>query len=229
MSIEKNIRLVREQMVRAAEQSNRDPEQISLVAVTKTVEAVRIREAVQAGVTTLGENRVQEAESKCGDITADVSWHLIGHLQRNKVKKALAIFQFIHSVDSVKLAAEINKQASRSDRNIPVLLQVNVSGEKSKFGILPEELRELYSVTESMEYITVRGLMTIPPFFRNPEESRPFFIRLRRLLEELKTGASRPDKLTELSMGMTNDFAVAVEEGATMVRVGTAIFGERNG
>lgn len=194
-------------------------DRVTIVAVTKTVPPDRITEALAAGITVFGENRVQEAKAKIPQVPGRARWHMIGHLQTNKVRDAVMLFEMIQSVDSVRVAREIEKWADRLGRTMPVLLEVNVAGERSKFGFRPEELPAAMRELESLRRVEVRGLMTVPPFCEDAEKVRPYFRRLRQLRDELG--------LAELSMGMSHDYRVAVEEGATMVRIGTAIFGAR--
>lgn len=194
-------------------------DRVTIVAVTKTVPPARVAEALAAGITVFGENRVQEAKAKIPQVPGRARWHMVGHLQTNKVRDAVMLFEMIQSVDSVRLAQEIEKWGERLGRTVPVLLEVNVAGERSKFGFRPEELPSAMRDLASLRRVEVRGLMTVPPFSEDPENARPFFRRLRELRDQLG--------LTELSMGMSHDYRVAVEEGATMVRIGTAIFGPR--
>ncbi|NPA15840.1 MAG: YggS family pyridoxal phosphate-dependent enzyme [Deferribacteres bacterium] len=227
VDVAKNLESVRKRIEAACERVGRDPSSVRLVAVTKTVPPEVIEEAIRCGVTDIGENRVQEARDKYEVIGGKVRWHMIGYLQRNKVKYAVKIFDVIHSVDRLELVNELEKRLSREGRRLPVLLEVNVAGEESKHGVAPDNLEELArSVLESPSLEPV-GLMTIAPYVEDAEEVRWVFRRLRELRDELneslQTGAFK-----ELSMGMTNDFEVAIEEGATMVRIGTAIFGERD-
>ncbi|HUK56707.1 MAG TPA: YggS family pyridoxal phosphate-dependent enzyme [Nitrospiria bacterium] len=223
-SIPTNLRRVRERVVAAAERSGRDPARIGLVVVTKGATGDRIREAVAAGATALGENRVQEALPKIKAMDGAIRWHLIGHLQRNKVKQAVGVFDLIHSVDSPELAREIDRRAERLGLRQRVLIQVNVSREPSKHGVLPEEVDRLSQETAALSHLAFEGLMTIPPPSIDPQRSRTYFRWLREKAEALKR-AGWP--VRELSMGMSDDFEVAIEEGATLIRVGTAIFGPR--
>jgi pyridoxal phosphate enzyme (YggS family) len=229
MDIPGNLRLILERIRSAAARSGRNPDIIKLVVVSKTIELPVILDAVNAGVVILGENRVQEARAKIREFRAlnpllRPEWHLIGPLQKNKAKNAVELFDLIHSLDSAGLAEEVNRQARLAGKIQRVLVQVNLSGEAAKHGISEEVLMELLGKVSGMDYLKLQGLMTIPPFFEEPEESRPFFRRLKQLAVKAR-GAGFP--ADELSMGMTNDFEVAVEEGATMVRIGTAIFGRR--
>ena len=214
-----NLERVRERLARAAERAGRRPGDVLLIGVSKTVEVERIRAAVAAGVTALGENRVQEAKGKVAELGRLAAWHLIGHLQTNKVKDALPLFDLIHSVDRLELAREIERRAAARGQVVDVLLQVNVAAEASKGGVGPEAVGETLDSIGKLSHLRVRGLMTIPPEVERAEDSRAWFCQLRELAER--------HGLRELSMGMSGDFEVAIEEGATMVRVGTAIFGPR--
>jgi len=213
----------------AAIRSGRNPFDVTLVAVTKTVDAGRIKEAVGLGLRVFGENRVQEAQKKieqCKEECADcqVEWHMIGHLQKNKAKTAVRLFDLIHSIDSIGLAEEVNTCASKENKVQKVLIEVKLSEEETKQGVGKENLMGLIRAAATMKNLKLTGLMTIPPFFDDPEMARPFFRELRKLRDNAeKNGYALP----ELSMGMTNDFEVAILEGATMVRIGTGIFGER--
>jgi pyridoxal phosphate enzyme (YggS family) len=212
----------------AAVRAGRAPEGVRLVAVSKTIPPQRIREAVGAGVFILGENYIQEARDKIEALEDHpVSWHFIGHLQSNKAKYAVRLFDLVHTVDSIKLARELDRQAAKRDKTQQVLLQVNISEETTKSGVSVEQVLPLARAVSGMDHLRLKGLMTMPPFFDQPDRARPYFAALRqlrdRLLSELEAEA-----LGELSMGMTGDFEVAVEEGATLVRIGTAIFGERS-
>lgn len=222
--IRENLLRVKERIERAALKAGRDPNEVKLVAVSKTVEVARIRQAIEAGVTILGENYVQEAQKKIEEIGKEVSWHFIGHLQSNKAKYAVRLFDLIHSVDSLSLAEELNRRAEREGRVIEVMIEVNLSGEATKFGTEEEKAVELARNLQQLKNLSLIGLMTMPPYFDDPEQSRPYFARLRALRERM---AKEGIVLKELSMGMSNDFEVAIEEGATYVRVGTAIFGPR--
>ncbi|MGC9046257.1 MAG: YggS family pyridoxal phosphate-dependent enzyme [Thermodesulfovibrio sp.] len=215
----------------AALRAGRNPEEIKVVAVTKSQGIDKIKEAAQLGLRIFGENRVQEAKNKIEalkDFIAqwqiNIEWHMIGHLQSNKVKDALRLFEVIHSVDSEKLAVLINKEAEKIGKIQRVLIQVKLSEEESKFGIEPENTEKLVELCFRLPNIKVEGLMTIPPYFENPENARPYFRKLRQIKDSL---FQKGYALTELSMGMSNDFEVAIDEGATMVRIGTALFGQR--
>ena len=225
--IAENLARVRERIEAAARRSGRKPERVRLVAVSKTVDPERMRRAIQAGAKILGENYVQEAQKKIEVLGHEISWHFIGHLQRNKAKVAVHLFDLIHAVDSINLAQELDRQAKLRGKVLPVLLQVNIAGEVTKFGAQEKEILLLAEKFSAMEGIEVKGLMTMPPFFEDPEASRPYFVELRKLGERLVQQKTPGISMEELSMGMSNDFEVAVEEGATLVRVGTAIFGPR--
>jgi pyridoxal phosphate enzyme (YggS family) len=223
-SIKENLLKVRERIEKAARKAGRDPNTIKLVAVSKTVEVARIKEAVEAGASILGENYVQEAQKKIEGIGRPVSWHFIGHLQSNKAKYAIRLFDMIHSLDSISVAEELNRRAEQADQVIKVMLEVNLSREATKFGTDEQRVLSLGKRIQSLKYLSLEGLMTMPPYFDSPEMGRPYYIALRELRERMvKEGIS----MKELSMGMSNDFEIAIEEGATYVRVGTAIFGAR--
>ena len=224
--IRERVAAVRRRIEGAAQRSGRPVSAVTLVAVSKTMPVEAIREAVAAGATILGENRVQEARDKIEALAGAAAWHLIGHLQTNKVKLAVGLFERIHSLDSIRLAHEIERHAGDAGRRVRCLVQVNVGGEEQKNGVSEDEVRPLLEAANGMPHILVEGLMAIPPFLSDPEAIRPYFRRLRVLRDDLASdGFSLPD----LSMGMTQDFEVAIEEGATLVRVGTAIFGPREG
>jgi len=221
------LRAVRARMEAAARRAGRTSREITLIGITKTMPVARIREAVEAGLTHLGENRVQEADPKILELTSlntGLTWHLVGHLQSNKARKAVELFDWIQSIHDEKLAATLQRHAESLGRSRDVLVQVDLAGEATKFGLPPESVAPLLRAMEACPALRVRGLMTIPPNADEPEASRPYFRRLRELRDTLAAGGR---DLPELSMGMTNDFEVAIEEGATMVRVGRAIFGER--
>lgn len=212
----------------AALRSAVEPKQITIVAVTKTQSPERIRQAVSAGLSILGENRVQEAAEKI-TLLADlpVQWHLIGHLQTNKVKQAVGLFSLIQSVDSLKLATEINRHAAAVGKIQDILMQISVVGEESKFGIEPAAAATLAAELDAMPHIRLCGLMTIAPYFDNIEQTRPIFRQTREIFDRLRTNVTAPEHFRWLSMGMTHDYAVAVAEGANMIRIGSGIFGER--
>lgn len=225
--IRERLARVRERIERAAQRAGRDPEEITLITVSKTIDPITVQQAVDAGVGDLGENRVQEAAAKVGRITGDVRWHLIGHLQSNKARLAVETFAVIHTIDSVELAQRLDRIAGEIGRRPVVLIQVDLGHEPAKSGADESELPRVIDALDSARHLDFRGLMTLPPFFDSPETTRPFFVRLRELSEALNRSRQRDRRLTDLSMGMSNDFEVAIEEGATMVRVGTAIFGSR--
>jgi hypothetical protein len=228
MTIADNIAVIRDRMARAAQRCGRNAAEVALVAVTKTHPAEMVRQAWQAGVTTVGENYIQEACDKIAALAdCPLSWHFIGHLQTNKAKIAVALFDLIHGVDSLKLAREVDKQAAKIGKIQSILIQVNVSGEATKSGTTEEAALELIRDAGRLEHLRVRGLMTMPPFFDQPERARPYFAALRRLRDRIRAEAVAGVDMVELSMGMTGDFEVAIEEGATLVRIGTAIFGPR--
>ena len=219
-----NLSRVLERMEKAALRVGRSPEEVRLGGATKGVDVDRIAEAVESGLEIVGENYVQEALRKREVLGDRVRWHMIGHLQRNKARHAVGLFEMIHSVDSLKLAQELQKRAAKEGREVEVLLQVNLSGEETKSGVAPEGVQELAEAISEMPNLGLKGLMTMPPYFEDPEGARPYFQALRRLRDELQRQGL---PVEELSMGMSADFEVAIEEGATLVRVGTAIFGQR--
>jgi len=222
------IKTIRERIRSAALAAGRQPEAVRLVAVSKTVPADRVRAAVQAGITLLGENYIQEAREKIEALQdMDVSWHFIGHLQSNKAKYAVRLFDTIHSVDSLKLARELDKQAAKNAKVQDILIQVNTGKEASKAGVYEEEALALVRRAGRMAHLSVKGLMTLPPYFNAPDKVRPYFLALRELRDRIQAEALPGVSMDELSMGMTGDFEAAIQEGATLVRIGTAIFGER--
>ncbi len=226
--ISENFEWVKSRIAEAAGKSGRLPEKIRLVAVSKTVSVEKIIAARGAGAELFGENRVQEALEKIDRLGPDgLVWHFIGHLQKNKVKQILGRFELIHSVDSVDLAQVINEKSQARNLITPILIQVNVSGEAAKFGLAPDALEGALRALAKMPAVRVEGLMTIPPLALDPEKSRKFFVRLRELRNQMAGLGIDGICLRELSMGMSNDFTVAIEEGATLVRVGSALFGER--
>jgi pyridoxal phosphate enzyme (YggS family) len=220
---------VRQRIREAARRSRRSPQDVTLVAVSKTHPPDLLSLAIKAGVSDLGENRVQEAEEKIGELgRASARWHLIGHLQANKARRAVALFDLIHSLDSPALAKRLDRLCAEEGREeLPVLIQVNLGDEASKSGIPEEALPELVQTVRACERLRLLGLMTLPPYFEEAEEVRPYFRRLRELRDTISSRGAFAAGRGELSMGMSHDFEVAIEEGATMVRVGTAIFGER--
>ncbi len=225
--ISSNISLIRQRIEAACARCERDPQSVRLMAVSKTVALERIREALEAGITLLGENYVQEAREKIPVIGRAAEWHMIGHLQTNKVKYVVNLFDWIHSVDRLELARELDKRAGQNNRRLNILIEVNVSGEESKNGMEPDAALELVRQISLLPNIRVRGLMTMPPYSDNPENSRPYFQALRKLRDKIGAAAIPSIRMDELSMGMTDDFEVAIEEGTTIIRVGRAIFGER--
>ncbi len=227
-TIKSRLKLVKERIEAAALACGRDPRTVKLVAVSKTVHVDLVQAAIKAGVTILGENYVQEVRDKIEALSAEkVSWHFIGHLQSNKAKYAVQLFDLIHSVDSLKLAKELNKRAGIIGKVQNILVQVNISGETTKSGIETEQALELVRRIASLENLAVCGLMTMPPYFNAPDKVRPYFRALKDLSDIIRKEAIANVDMTELSMGMTGDFEVAIQQGATLVRIGTAIFGER--
>jgi hypothetical protein len=218
-SVAEKLTAIRARIAAAAVRAGRDPATVQLIGVTKKIPPPVVDEAVRAGLELFGENKVQEARAKIPECSSRARWHFIGHLQSNKARDAVALFDVIQSVDSVALAGELNKWADRAGRTVPVLLEVNVAGEKSKFGLAPEDLPAAVAAIRQFPRLEVTGLMTLAPYHPEPERARPYFRSLREWRDRLG--------LRELSMGMSGDFEVAIEEGATYVRVGTAIFGER--
>ncbi len=225
--IEKNLKEVRERMARAAERAARDPAEVELVAVTKTLDVPTIREAIQAGHRLFGENRVQEARGKIEALGEEARWHMVGHLQTNKAKEAIRLFELIHSVDSLRLAEELDKRCRQEGTTMDILVQVNISGEQTKHGAEAAEVIDLVEKISALQYLKINGLMSIPSFSPVPDHSRPYFRQLREISRKIADMGIEGVSMEVLSMGMTGDFEVAVEEGATMVRVGTAIFGPR--
>ncbi|HNR13125.1 MAG TPA: YggS family pyridoxal phosphate-dependent enzyme [Thermodesulfobacteriota bacterium] len=226
-SIAENIDMIKNRIAEAARRVGRDPEEITLIAVSKTVAAARVREAVAAGLNDFGENYVQEAREKIPEIGSGIRWHMIGHLQTNKVKYVVPYFSIIHSVDSLRLAQEISRLSEKAGKTMDMLLEVNSAGEETKSGIGPDQVLSLIQEVAMLKAVRIRGLMTMPPFFEEPEKVRPYFQLVRELRDQLIPMLPAGAALPELSMGMSGDFEVAIEEGATMVRVGTAIFGLR--
>ena len=226
-TIKNNLEIINEKIKKVALKVNINPEEIKLVAVTKTATIEQIKEAISAGVKIIGENKIQEAKEKYQILSADIEWHLVGHLQTNKVKYAIEIFDCIHSVDSIKLAKEIDRRSLQFGMITNVLVEVNVSGEETKYGIKPEEVEPFLKEISEFFRIRVRGLMTIAPIAEDKEEVRLYFRKLRELFEKIKSKNIKNVKMDYLSMGMTEDFEVAIEEGANMVRIGRGIFGSR--
>ena len=224
-SIAENLERVREQIAQAAAKAGRTANEIELVAITKTHPPEQVREAVEAGHTLFGESRVQEARAKIPELPSNLRWHFVGHLQKNKIRHALALFDLFHGVDSLALAQEMDRIAAEEGKQPRVLLEVNVAGEGSKFGFKAETLRAEVGFALALPRLSIEGFMCIPPLAEEGEASRKFFVQLRELRDSLEKEFDV--KFPHLSMGMTQDFPVAVEEGATLVRVGTAIFGQR--
>src|SRR5437867_1319571 len=225
-SIAENLARVRQEILEAAAKAGRGPGEIELVAITKAHPAEKVREAIDAGQRLFGESRVQEARTKIPELPSSLRWHFVGHLQKNKIRHALPLFEMIHSVDSLALAQDMNRIAEEEGMHPRVLLEVNVAGEGSKFGFKPDNLREQMEELLALPRLSILGLMTIPPLAEEAEASRKYFVQLRALRDRLQA-EFRVD-LAQLSAGMTQDFTIAVEEGATLVRVGTAIYGERS-
>ncbi len=225
--IKNNLAVIKERINAAAARSGRDPAEIKLIGVTKTVDPDRIRAAYECGISDFGENRVQELNKKADILDVNCIWHLIGHLQTNKVKYIIDKVGLIHSLDSIELAREINRRAEKAGRIVEVLVQVNVAGEETKFGIRPDETSCFIREVSRLGNIRVKGLMTIAPFCDDPEEVRWVFAGLGKLRIDISRENIDNVDMTCLSMGMSNDFEVAIEEGATMVRLGTALFGKR--
>lgn len=239
--LRERLNTIHSRIVQSARRAGRDPSEIQLIAVTKNIPVEAIREVMSIGIRHIGENKVQEALAKWKELrrTMDpstllragdprlttIQWHFIGHLQTNKVRDAVQVFDWIHSVDSLRLAEKINQECQRIQKIMPVLIEVNVSGEQSKYGVRPEELPVLLEQTAAFKTIRIEGLMTMAPVVSDPNQARSYFQQLTRLRDQLKWGLP---PFSHLSMGMSQDFEVAIEEGATMVRIGTAIFGDRS-
>ncbi len=226
--LQDNLIQVEHNIEEACRRAGRDRSEVTLIAVSKTKPVETLQEAYDLGVRVFGENKVQEMEDKYESLPRDIQWHLIGHLQRNKVKYIIDKAVLIHSVDSLRLAQTIEKEAEKHDLTAHILIEVNVAREESKFGIFPEDLENLVDKIAKLPHIQVDGLMTIAPFVPDPEENRPVFRELRKLSVDISAKKVDNVNMSVLSMGMTNDYQVAIEEGATMVRVGTGIFGARN-
>ncbi len=227
-SVKSNLEAIEERIKNAALAAGRNPSSVKLVAVSKKKPVEAIIEAAGAGATIFGENYIQESVEKAEAIdNSEISWHFIGHLQSNKAKFAVKIFDLIHSVDSVKLAKELNKQARKIDKIQNILVQVNISMEESKSGISEEEAEELVKSISRLENISVKGLMTMPPYYNEPELVKPYFKALKKISEKIDVLGLENVSMEELSMGMTGDFEPAIAEGSTFVRIGTAIFGSR--
>ncbi|MDO3377465.1 YggS family pyridoxal phosphate-dependent enzyme [Geoalkalibacter halelectricus] len=228
MNIAANLQQIRAEIAAACLRAARDPEAVRLVAVSKTKSAAAISEAATAGQRIFGESYVQEFLDKSPEVRQAVEWHFVGHLQSNKVKYLRDRVTLIHSVDRLSLAREIDRQWARCEHPLAVLMQVNLGDEDSKSGIAPDQAADLARAIAALPHLRLRGLMTLPPYFDDPEEVRPFFRRLRLLADEIAALALPGVRMEELSMGMSHDFTVAIEEGATLVRIGTAIFGSRS-
>ncbi len=231
MSIAENIARVREQIAGAARRSNREAREISLMAVTKTVSPERIREAYMTGIRLFGENRVQEFAGKSAALSdlEGAEWHMIGHLQGNKSRAAAELFSGVDSVDSLRLLQRLNSAAEQLGKKLPILIEINIGAEAAKSGVAADsaELEQMLTSAPQYESIEIRGLMTVPPYSEDPEQSRPFFRRMRVLRDQIAARKLPAISMQTLSMGMSHDFGVAIEEGSTCVRIGTAIFGER--
>lgn len=229
INLKDRLERVQERIRQAARACSRPETAIRLVAVSKTMPVEIVKKAIESGMTDFGENYIQEASEKISTLsTYPVTWHYIGHLQSNKAKYAVRMFDLIHSVDSLKLAKQLDKCAQKIDKRQDILIQVNVAKEDSKSGVYVEDTSRLLKDISQLANIAVKGLMTMPPYFNAPEKVRPFFAALRQLRDQIKNETIPNISMAELSMGMTGDFEAAIEEGATMVRVGTAIFGERH-
>ncbi|MBI1765169.1 MAG: YggS family pyridoxal phosphate-dependent enzyme [Acidobacteria bacterium] len=231
-AIRENVAQIRQRIAAACARAGRAAAEVTLVAVSKTVESARIRAALAAGIRVLGENRVQEAQSKLEELRTlsveqQVQWHLIGHLQSNKARRAVELFDAVHSVDSLKLAEKLAQAAAELGKRLPVFLEVNLGGEDSKAGLAPAAVSPLCEAVSKLDALELKGLMAVPPFLDDVEAVRPFFRRLRELRDAAVQAGVVGPAFRELSMGMSNDFEVAIEEGATFVRVGTALFGAR--
>jgi len=228
-NIEHNLKEIRNKIKMAARKSNRSSRDITLVAVTKTVKVEEIKKALAMGVTNIGENRIQEALEKYEALKGyNVKWHMIGYLQSNKAKYAVKFIDLVHSLDRISLAKELNKRAARLNRVMDVLIQVNIAKDENKFGLAPEEVEDfMLHVAEEYESLKIKGLMTVVPYVENPEEVRPYFRQMSQMFKKYKNLGFKNIEMKHLSMGMTNDFEVAIEEGANMVRIGSGIFGPR--
>lgn len=226
MSIRSNLENIRGRINRAAERAGRDPADIQLCVVTKTVPVEMMREAIRCGIDIIGENRVHEAAAKQPDVGRAVAWHMIGHLQSRKAKQAVPLFDVVQSVESLSTATALEKRCAELGRSLRVFIEVNTSGEEQKYGVAPAEVERLVREIAPMEHLQIEGLMTMAAFVPDPETARPSFRQLRRVADRLRERDIAGARFDVLSMGMSNDFEVAVEEGSTMVRIGTAIFEE---
>ena len=223
------LNLVKKNIEEACDTAGRSPQEVTLIAVSKTKPVEMLKEAYDAGARVFGENKVQEIVDKYDQMPSDVQWHMIGHLQRNKVKYIIDKVELIHSVDSIKLAQAIDKEAAKHDvKEVPILIQVNFAHEDTKFGLNPEDVFDVVKEISALEHVKIKGLMQIAPFVDDPEDNRKYFRAMKQLSVDINNKNFDNVDMSILSMGMTNDYEIAVEEGATMVRVGTAIFGERN-
>ena len=227
MAIATNLNQVQGRIVAAAQSAGRDSQSVRLVAVSKTRPADDVRQAFRAGQVVFGENYVQELVEKAAEIAEPLEWHFIGHLQSNKVRQIAGVVTMLHSVDRLSLAVEIDRQWGRLGRTCDILIQVNISGESSKSGISEDETLQLVRAVAQLPHVRIQGLMTMPPYFDDPEAARPFFAALRRLAQKVDSAGIAGVSMAELSMGMSGDFEAAIQEGATLVRVGTSIFGAR--
>lgn len=225
MDLAANLTAIRQRIAAACARAGRDPASVTLLAVTKTHPPEVVREAAAAGLVLFGENKVQEAKAKIPQCPGRLHWHMIGHLQTNKCRETVELFEMVQSVDSLHLAEELNRRAEQAAKTLPILLEVNIVGEASKFGYKPEQLLAEFAQLNRLPRLEVHGLMTLPPYSPLPEKARPVFRRLRELKEQCEQVLGAP--LPHLSMGMSGDFEVAIEEGATLIRLGTALFGER--
>jgi PLP dependent protein len=226
------LEAINKRIAAACERAGRQASDVTLVAVSKTVPADRIREAIEAGVRILGESRVQEAAAKIPELERlsaerKVEWHLIGHLQSNKARRAVELFDAVHSVDDLKLAERLDRVAGDSGKRLPIFIEVNIGGEESKSGVAPGAVLQLCEQIEKLPRLELKGLMAVPPLSGDPENARPFFRHLRRLRDEARRAGVGGAALNDLSMGMSDDFEIAIEEGATFVRIGSALFGAR--
>jgi len=231
MSVAENIAHVRERIASAARRSGRNPDEITLIAVSKTVQPELIHEAYNSGIRQFGESRVQEFAAKAEALTdlIDADWHMIGHLQTNKASNAVKLFNSVDSVDSLRLAEKLNSEAEKFGKKLPVLIEINIGRETAKQGLTTDslELEELLQTAPQFDHLDFRGLMTVPPFTDDPEQTKPYFRKLRDLRDKIASRHMASLRMYVLSMGMSHDFEIAIEEGSTCVRIGTAIFGER--
>jgi hypothetical protein len=226
MSVKENLQRLHERIARAADRAGRNPADIQLVVVTKTVEVDKIKEALDCGVRIIGESRIHEAAEKQPHIGRSVQWHMVGHLQSRKARQGVELFDMVQSVESISTARALQKRCAEAGLTMPILIEINTSGEEQKYGIQPEQAQEFIREVTEMDRLRIRGLMTMAAFVPDPEAARPSFRRLRQLAEMLRQEHIERAGLEILSMGMSNDFEVAIQEGATMLRIGTAIFAE---